>query len=102
MSFRRYEILLPSRYNDGTTVPPEKIDAVVQELADRFGGLSFHPETLRGIWLHQGERFEEGNVRLVVDVEDTKANARFFADYKETLKTSFHQIDIWIVSYRIS
>jgi len=24
MSFRRYEILLPTRYNDGTPVEPEK------------------------------------------------------------------------------
>ncbi len=101
MSFIRYEILLPTRYNDGTPVEPDKFDDVLQEIAERFGGVTFFPETLRGVWLHQGQRFEENNVRLVVDVEDTVENADFFVNYKQTLKERFRQIDLWIVSCRI-
>ena len=101
MSFRRYEILLPTRYNDGTLVEAERIDLVLEELGDRFGGITFYPEDLRGVWLHEGQRFEESNVRLVVDVEDSPATAAFFVDYKQKLKERFRQIDLWIVSYEI-
>src|SRR5438128_1872282 len=101
MSFRRYEILLPTRYNDGTPVQAEKIDLVLDELSDHFGGITFHPEHLRGVWLHEGQRFEESNVRFVVDVEDTPATADFFTRYKQILKERFRQIDLWIISYEI-
>src|SRR6267142_1261784 len=33
MSFRRYEILLPTRYNDGAPVEAEKFHLVIEELA---------------------------------------------------------------------
>ena len=101
MSFRRYELLLPIRYNDGSPVEAEKMDEVIGELSAHFGGVTFHPEHLRGVWLHQEERFEDSNVRLVVDVEDTPDNADFFRRYKETLKQRFRQIEVWIVSYEI-
>jgi hypothetical protein len=101
MSFIRYEILLPTRYNDGTPVEPEKFDAVLQEISERFGGVSFFPEGLHGVWLHQGQRFDENNARLVVDVEGTSENADFFVRYKQVLKERFRQIDLWIISYEI-
>jgi hypothetical protein len=101
MSYIRYEILLPTRYNDGSPVESDKFDDVLQEISERFGGVSFFPETLRGVWLHQGQRFDESNVRLVVDVEDSPENADFFVHYKRTLKDRFRQIDIWIASYQI-
>jgi hypothetical protein len=101
MSFIRYEILLPTRYNDGTVVEAGKFDEVIGEISEQFGAVSFFPEALRGIWLHQGQRFDENNVRLVVDVEDTPENGTFFTRFKETLKARFRQIDIWIVSYPI-
>jgi hypothetical protein len=101
MSFIRHEILLPTRYNDGSPVESVKFDDVLQEISERFGGVTFFPETLRGVWLHQGQRFDESNVRLVVDVEDSPENADFFVNYKRTLKDRFRQIDLWIVSYQI-
>jgi hypothetical protein len=70
-------------------------------MSGRFGGVTFFPETLRGVWLHQGQRFDENNVRLVVDVEDTMENADFFAGYKQSLKERFRQIDLWVVSHQI-
>jgi len=53
MSFRRYEILLPTRYNDGTPVESEEFLLVNSELAARFGAVSFLPEIIQGIWLKQ-------------------------------------------------
>src|SRR6266704_4796782 len=101
MSFRRYEILLPTRYNDGTPVEDEKLDLVIEELSKEFGGLTFYPEHLRGLWIHEGQRFAEASVRLVLDVEDTLQAADFFSRYKGILKERFRQIDLWIVSYEI-
>ena|ERR1043166_5047291 len=101
MSFRRYEIILPTRYNDGAPVEPEKFLSTYEELVSEFGALSYQPEVLRGIWTHQSQRFEESNVRLVIDVKDTQQSSEFFRKYKQTLKERFRQIDLWIVSFEI-
>lgn len=101
MSFRRYEIILPTRHNDGSPVPQDEYWAVAKELVGHFDAVSYLPEVLHGLWLHQGRSYEEENVRLFVDVEDTPENAAFFASYKQKLKERFRQIDIWIVSYEI-
>ena len=101
MSFRRYEIILPTQYNDGTLVEIEKFLATNRDLATQFGAVSFLPESLRGIWIHEGQWFEESNVRVFVDVEDTPETAAFFTRFKKTLKERFRQIDIWIVSYEV-
>src|ERR1051325_8669360 len=101
MSFRRYEIILPTRYNDGSRVEPDHFRSSYEELVAQFGAVTYQPELLHGIWIHAGERFEEQNVRLYVDVEDTDQNSEFFRSYKETLKKRFRQIDIWITSHEI-
>ena len=101
MWFRRYEITLPTRYNDGSPVEPEKYLMTRREIAARFGALTFIPQPIHGEWTHQEIRYEDVNLRIVVDVEDTPENAEFFARLKETLKQRFRQIEIWIVSYEI-
>jgi hypothetical protein len=40
-------------------------------------------------------------VRLFVDVADNAENLEFFVGYKETLKTRFKQLDIWMTTYPI-
>ena len=101
MSRRRYEILLPLRYNDGSTVEPEKLFETQEELVAAFGALTTSPEQFRGIWMQEGQRFEDEHFRIVVDIEATLENRAFLARFKERLKERFRQIDIWIVSYEI-
>ena len=101
MSFRRYEIILPTRYNDGSPVEARKFQSTYEDLVSEFGAVSYQPEVLQGIWVHQGQRFEESNVRIFVDVEETAETCQFFARYKQVLKERFRQIDIWIVSFEI-
>lgn len=101
MSRRRYEILLPTRYNDGTPVEPGKFFQTQEELVAAFGALTTSPELLRGVWTHDGERFEDENLRIVVDVEATPENRAFFPPFKNRLKARFRQIDIRIVSHEI-
>ena len=85
MSFRRYEITLPTRYNDGRAIEPEKYLITRREVAARFGALSFLPQPVHGEWSHEQVRYEDVNLRIVVDVEDTAENAAFFASLKQTL-----------------
>ena len=101
MSFRRYEITLPTRYNSGQPIEPEKFLITRREIGARFGALTFMPQPIHGEWSHEGVRYEDVNLRIVVDVEDTPDNTEFFRRLKQTLKDRFQQIDIWIVSYEI-
>ncbi len=101
MSFKRYEILLPTRYNDGLPVEEELFTRTRRDLVAALGSITWYPERLQGIWSHGGEIFEDTNVKVVVDVEDTPEMRAFFQGFKETLKERFRQLDIWMVSYHV-
>lgn len=45
-SYRRYEILLPLKFNDGGAVPDELIGATLLELRTRFGAISVETQTI--------------------------------------------------------
>jgi hypothetical protein len=85
MPKRRYEILLPLRHNDGRPMEAEKFDQTRQDLVLRFGAVSFHPNSILGVWVHEGTRYEDELVRLVVDVEDVPENRQFFVEWKPAL-----------------
>ena len=92
---------MPTQYNEGNPVEPERFLITRREIAARFGALTFLPQPVHGEWMHQEIRFEDINLRIVVDVEDTPESAEFFARLKQTLKQRFQQIEIWIVSHEI-
>src|SRR5882762_8815260 len=89
MSFRRYEITLPTRYNDGSPVEPEKYLITRREIAGRFGALTFLPQPILGEWTHQETRYEDTNIRIIVDVGDTRENSEFFATSRKPSKRDF-------------
>jgi hypothetical protein len=101
MSYRRYEITLPTRYNDGRPIEPEKYLVTRREIAARFGALTVLPQPVLGEWTHEQVRYEDVNLRILVDVEDTSENAEFFSQLKQRLKSRFQQLDIWIISYEV-
>jgi hypothetical protein len=101
MQKRRYEILLPLAYNDGRPMSGEALEQTREELIARFGGLSLLPEPVRGYWVHEGTRYEDQSVRVVIDVDDTPENRQFFLDFKPTLLQRFEQIEIHLISYVI-
>ena len=101
MPKRRYEILLPLRHNDGRTVAAELFDQTRRDLVLQFGAVSFFPQSLLGIWIHEGDRFEDELVRVVVDVEDTAETRQFFFTFKVLLLERFEQIEIYIASHPI-
>jgi hypothetical protein len=98
---RRYEILLPLRHNDGRPVSDDKLNQTREELVEQFDGISVQPQSILGIWIHEGTRYEDTSVRLTVDVDDTPENREFFAGLKQTLLQRFEQIDMYIASYPV-
>lgn len=52
-SFRRFEILLPRRFNDGQPVPDELIADALLELEERFGAVSCETQTIQGLWRYE-------------------------------------------------
>lgn len=100
-SSRRFEILLPVRFNDGQPVPDELFADTLLELRQQFGAVSSETQVLRGIWEHQGRAYRDELVRVFVDVPDLPENRQFFLEFKERLKARFQQIDVWMTTYPI-
>ncbi|MGD0138760.1 MAG: hypothetical protein ABSD28_07790 [Tepidisphaeraceae bacterium] len=100
-NFRRFEILLPLRFNGGRPVPGELIAETLIELEQQFGAVSSETQTIQGQWRHQGGTFRDDLTRVFVDAPDTVTSVEFFRRVKETLKARFQQIDIWMTTYPI-
>ena len=100
-NWRRYEILLPRRFNDGRTVPKALLAETLLELENRFGAVSTETQIIQGRWRSEGRIFRDDLMRAYVDVEDTQEAAAFFASFKSRLKARFDQLDLWLTSYSI-
>ena len=66
-----------------------------------FGAITWYPERLQGLWSHEGKLFEDLNIKVIIDVEDSPAVQCFFQEFKATLKKRFRQLDIWVVAYEV-
>ena len=100
-SFRRFEILLPRRHNDGEPVPDKLIADVLLELEGRFGAVSSETQIIRGLWRHDDQLFRDDLVRIFVDVPDGPECRQFFLEFKDRLKVTFHQLDIRMTTHAI-
>ena len=59
MTTRRYEVLLPARFNNGREVVETCMRCLpdtVMEVVDRFGALTFDPRPANGVWTQMGMR----------------------------------------------
>ncbi|HEV3144333.1 MAG TPA: hypothetical protein VGZ47_10640 [Gemmataceae bacterium] len=101
-TFRRYELLLPLRFNDGQPVPDDLIAQTLLEIRQQFGAVSSETQIIRGVWQHEGTLFRDDLTRIFVDVADTPENENFFRTLKEQLKVRFQQLDLWVTSYPIN
>jgi hypothetical protein len=100
-SFRRFEVLLPLRFNDQQPVPNDLIVDTLLELEQQFGAVSSETQIIRGHWHYERQSYRDDLVRVFVDVPDIPENRQFFSEFKERLKTRFQQIDIWMTTYPI-
>ena len=63
--WRRFEVLLPLRFNDGREVPEEWISEAVLELVNHFGAASYETQKLEGHWRHGGVQYRDDLVRIL-------------------------------------
>lgn len=99
--WRRFEVLLPLRFNDGRDVPAEWLAEAVLEIVDHFGAASYETQKVEGHWRHGGVLYRDDLVRVVVDVSDSAKNRQWMRQFKERWKTRLEQLELWMVSYRI-
>src|SRR5215469_14585915 len=97
---KRYEILLPLTYNDGSPIEAEKFDQTREELSEHFGGITQDTVRITGTWKYGGTRYRDDLIRIRIDTTDPGASA-FLHSQKETWKARFQQIDIWITASEI-
>jgi len=98
-NLRRYEALLPLKFNNGEPVPWALIGETLLEMRSRFGAVSFETQIIQGIWQQEGAEYRDELGRVFVDVEDLPEHRQFLRDYKERLKTRFRQLEIWMTTY---
>jgi hypothetical protein len=99
--WRRFEVLLPLRFNDGRDIPGEWIADAVLEIVDHFGAASYETQKVEGHWRHSGILYRDDLVRIVVDVPDSPRNRQWMKQFKERWKVRLEQLELWMVSYRI-
>ena len=100
-SWRRFEVLLPLRFNDGREVPAEWLAEAVLEVVSRFGAASYETQKVEGHWRHGGVTYRDDLVRVVVDVPDMHENRSWVREFKDRWKARLEQLELWVVSYRI-
>ena len=98
---RRFEVLLPARFNDGTEVPDEVLGEAVKEIVRQFGAVAYFENTAQGFWQHGDTLYRDDLGLLIVDVSDTAKNRQWMKTYKARWKARLDQLEIWMVSYRI-
>ena len=101
ISFRRFEILLPLQFNDGSAVPDDVIADAILQLREHFGAVSCETQKIHGVWTHEAEVYRDELIRLFVDAPDSTESRQFFVEFKEYLKGRFNQLDIWMTTYPI-
>ena len=99
--WRRFEVLLPLRFNDGRDVPAEWVAEAVLEIVDHFGAASYETQKVEGHWRQSGILYRDDLVRIVVDVADSPRNRQWMRQFKDRWKVRLEQLELWMVGYRI-
>ena len=99
--YRRYELLLPLRFNDGSAIPEALGDQTIDEIKERFGAISLESQSILGSWKTGSAEHHDENLRLFADVPDTPEHRQFFVELEEELKARFQQLDIWITTHSL-
>ena len=62
--FRRFELLLPTKFNSGLPVPNDAFADTLLELEEQFGAVSSETQTIAGQWRHEGQVYRDESVRI--------------------------------------
>lgn len=90
------EIFLPLDRRDGSKVAPDRIEAIVACLADRFGGATaFLRSPAKGLWKQSGTGLEEDRI-VIVEVMAAEVDVDWWRNYRVLLEEEFLQDEILI------
>jgi len=94
----RYEIYIPTSYNDQTPIEARKYSLVKSKIQEKFGGFSVHPATISGLWTNPETKqiFYDNCLIYEVVVDKLPENIKFFKEFKKELKLLFKQEEIFI------
>jgi len=97
-----YRIFLPKKFNNGTSIPLEKVTKILNEVEEKFGGYSLDPfgrMPLIGVWNDQKEnkRYADEIQVLELFVEDTIKIKKWFIAKKELWKQELEQEELFIM-----
>ncbi len=98
---RRFEILLPLQFNDGSEIPGEWIAEAVLEIVENFGAASYETQKVEGHWRHQDVIYRDNLVKIIIDAPDEEINRQWMREYKARWKAKLKQLELWLVSYTI-
>ncbi len=99
--WRRYEVLLPLRFNDGREIAPEWIAEAVLEIVQQFGAASYETQPIEGHWKQGSVSYRDDLVRVIVDSPDTESARKWIRDFKQRWRLRLEQLELWVVSYQI-
>lgn len=99
--WRRFEVLLPVKFNDGRDVPGNWLAEAVHEVVEQFGPASYETQKLEGQWHRGGVLYRDDLVRFFVDVPDTEASREWMQGFKQRWRVKLEQHELWMVSYSV-
>ena len=94
---KEYELYVPLTYNDGSSIEPEKLVRIREQLLEQFGNLTFFPQHNDGFWTMGGVTFRDSIVLYRIVTDKVRPARRFFRQLKEELKRTLRQEEIFIV-----
>ena len=100
----RYEVYIPTLYNDRTPIELNKYRLIKNKLQEKFGGISVHPASVQGTWIEPISKqiFCDNCFRYEIVVEKTPENEEFFEKFKEELKQLLSQHEIFMISTEVN
>jgi hypothetical protein len=98
---RRFEILLPLQFNDGSEIPSDLLAEAVLEVVDKFGAASYETQKVEGHWRFQGVLYRDNLTKIVIDIADSAENHDWMREFKKRWKVKLDQLELWLVSYVI-
>ena len=99
--WRRFEVMLPRRFNDGREVPADWLSLAALEISDHFRSVSYETQVIEGQWQHAGVVYRDNLARIFVDMPDNKKNRTWMKAFKRRWKEKLQQLELWMVSYQI-
>jgi hypothetical protein len=63
--WRRFEVLLPLKFNDGRDGPAEWLGEALVEIIDEFGAASFETQRNEGHWRHENVHYRDNALTIL-------------------------------------